>query len=52
MQTLKSEGLLPVVANARGGAPGSTPQHHLHLDRISTWTDLTAMEFMTRARQD
>jgi hypothetical protein len=41
VQTLKSEGLLSVVANAHGGAPGSTPQYHLHLDRISTWTDST-----------
>ena len=38
VQTLKAEGLLTVVANAHGGAPGATPQYNLHLDRVSTWT--------------
>lgn len=38
VQSLKSDGLLSVVANAHGGAPGDTPHYRLHLDRLSTWT--------------
>lgn len=38
VQTLKADGLLSVVANAHGGAPGDTPHYHLHLNRFSAWT--------------
>ncbi|MDI1260244.1 helix-turn-helix domain-containing protein [Aquabacterium sp.] len=41
VQLLKSDGLLSVVANAHGGAPGDTPHYRLHLDRFSTWTGST-----------
>ena len=41
VQSLKSDGLLSVVANAHGGAPGDTPHYRLHLDRFSTWTGST-----------
>lgn len=37
VQTLKADGLLSVVANAHGGAPGDTPRYQLHLDRFETW---------------
>lgn len=38
VQSLKSAGLLSVVANAHGGAPGETPQYQLHLDRMRALT--------------
>lgn len=38
VQSLKADGLLSVVANAHGGAPGDVPHYRLHLDRFSTLT--------------
>lgn len=37
VQALKADGLLSVVANAHGGAPGDTPRYQLHLDRLAIW---------------
>lgn len=36
VRTLVEMGLLSVLANAGGGAPGETPQYQLHLDAISS----------------
>ncbi len=35
VKTLISMGLLSVIENARGGAPGTTPNYVLHIDRIA-----------------
>jgi hypothetical protein len=41
VHTLVEMGLLSVIANAGGGAPGETPHYQLHLDAISRLTGST-----------
>jgi len=38
VQVLKGDGLLSVISNAHGGAPGDTPHYQLHLGRFAAWT--------------